>query len=107
MRARRPTHDGYVERDGVPIHFETFGVGEPAIVFLPTWEIVHSRTWKCQVPYFARQRRTVTFDRRGSGRSGRPRHPRDNDRRATTDDALAVLDRVGVSHAVLVSWCGA
>ena len=49
MRACQPTDEGYVERDGVKIYFETFGVGEPTIVFLRTWEIVHSRTWKCQV----------------------------------------------------------
>jgi pimeloyl-ACP methyl ester carboxylesterase len=94
-------------RDGVEIYFEMFGVGEPTILFLPTWEIVHSRAWKCQVPYFARRGRVVTFDRRGSGRSARPLEPRDNDRRATTNDALAVLDHAGAAHAVLVSWCGA
>jgi pimeloyl-ACP methyl ester carboxylesterase len=107
MRACQPTDEGYVDVDGVKIHFEVFGVGEPTIVFLPTWEIVHSRTWKCQVPYFARHRRVVTFDRRGSGRSDRPRSPRDNDRCATTSDALAVIDHVGAGLVVLVSWCGA
>jgi pimeloyl-ACP methyl ester carboxylesterase len=107
MRACQPTDDGYVERDGVKIYFEVFGVGSPTIVFLPTWEIVHSRTWKCQVPYFAHHGQVVTFDRRGSGRSDRPRIRRDNDRRATANDALAVLDHVGAACVVLVSWCGA
>jgi pimeloyl-ACP methyl ester carboxylesterase len=107
MRACQPTDDGYVELDGVKVHFEVFGIGEPTLVFLPTWEIVHSRAWKCQVPYFARHGRVLTFDRRGSGRSDRPRNLRDNDRRATTSDALAVLDQVGAARAVLVSWCGA
>jgi pimeloyl-ACP methyl ester carboxylesterase len=107
MRACRPTEEGYVERDGVKIYFEVFGVGEPTIVFLPTWEIVHSRAWKCQVPYFARHGRVVTFDRRGSGRSDRPRGVRDNDRSATMKDALAVLDHMGAARVVLVSWCGA
>jgi pimeloyl-ACP methyl ester carboxylesterase len=107
MRACQPTDDGYVVVDGVKIYFEVFGVGEPTIVFLPTWEIVHSRTWKCQVPYFARHGRVVTFDRRGSGRSDGPCDLRDNDRRATTSDALAVLDHVGAARVVLVSWCGA
>ena len=60
MRACQPTDDGYVVVDGVKIYFEVFGVGEPTIVFLPTWEIVHSRTWKCQVPYFARHGHVVT-----------------------------------------------
>lgn len=107
MRACQPTNDGYVVLDGVKIYFEVFGVGEPTIVFLPTWEIVYSRAWKCQVPYFARHGRVVTFDRRGSGASDRPRDPRDNARRATASDALAVLDHVGAERVVLVSWCGA
>lgn len=107
MRACQPTDDGYIERDGVKVHFELFGVGEPTIVFLPTWEIVHSRSWKCQIPFLSRHGRVVTFDRRGSGRSDRPLGPRDNDRRATTDDALAVMDHVGARRVVLVSWCGA
>jgi pimeloyl-ACP methyl ester carboxylesterase len=107
MRACQPTEDGYVERDGVKIHFEVFGVGEPTVVFLPTWEIVHSHAWKCQVPYFARHGRVVTFDRRGSGASDHPDDPRGNDRRATAGDAVAVMDHVGAERVVLVSWCGA
>jgi pimeloyl-ACP methyl ester carboxylesterase len=107
MRACQPTECGHVERGGVKVYYELFGVGEPAVVFLPTWEIVDSRSWKFQVPYFARHRRVVTFDRRGSGRSDRPRAPRANDRCATTHDLLALLDHLGVGRAVLVSWCGA
>jgi pimeloyl-ACP methyl ester carboxylesterase len=107
MRACEPTDSGYVERGGVKLYFEVFGLGEPTIVFLPTWEIVHSRAWKCQVPYFARHGRVVTFDRRGSGRSDRPRGAGDNDRRETTKDTLAVLEHVGAARVVLVSWCGA
>jgi pimeloyl-ACP methyl ester carboxylesterase/predicted glycosyltransferase len=107
MRACQPSRDGYVERDGVKVHYEVFGVGEPTIVFLPTWEIVHSRIWKCQIPYFARHVRVVTFDRRGNGRSDRPLDVRAYDRRATADDALAVLDQVGAARVVVVSWCGA
>jgi pimeloyl-ACP methyl ester carboxylesterase len=107
MRACEPTDDGYVEVDGVKIFFEVYGAGGPAVMFLPTWEIVHSRAWKFQVPYFARHGRAVTFDRRGSGRSDRPLDLDENDREATTKDALAVLDHVGAERVVVVSWCGA
>ena len=71
-RARYPDGCGYAERDGVRVYYEAFGMGEPAILFLPTWEIIHSRAWKFQIPYFARRGRVVTFDRRGNGRSDRP-----------------------------------
>ena len=106
-RARCPDECGYAERDGVRVYYEAFGAGEPATLFLPTWEITHSRTWKCQIPYFARHGRVMTFDRRGNGRSDRPLHVGAYDRRATLGDALAVLDRAGAGRVVVVSWCGA
>jgi pimeloyl-ACP methyl ester carboxylesterase len=66
-RARYPDESGYVQSDGVRVYCEAYGTGEPTILFLPTWEIVHSRAWKFQIPYFARHGRVVTFDRRGNG----------------------------------------
>jgi len=106
-RARYPDEDGYIESDGVRVFYEVYGAGEPTVLLFPTWEIVHSRAWKCQVPYFARHGRVVTFDRRGNGRSSRPREVRAYDRSRAVDDALAVLDRAGIERAVVVSWCGA
>jgi pimeloyl-ACP methyl ester carboxylesterase len=106
-RARYPDESGYVQRDGVRVYYEAYGSGEPAILFLPTWEIVHSRAWKFQIPYFARHGRVVTFDRRGNGRSDRPADVRACGRRAAVGDALAVLDRVGAGCVVVVSWCNA
>ena len=105
-RARYPDETGYVERDGVRVFFEVYGEGEPSVLLLPTWEIVHSRAWKCQIPYLARHGRVVTFDRRGNGRSDRPGDVHAYDRRASVGDGLAVLDRVGVERVVVVSWCG-
>ena len=106
-RARYPGQEGYLERDGVRVFYEVYGSGEATILLLPSWEITHSRAWKGQIPYFARHARVVTFDRRGNGRSDRPQEVRACDRRATADDARAVLDHVGVDQAVVVSWCGA
>ena len=53
-RARYPDEEGYVERDGVRVFWESYGQGEQTILFLPTWTLVHSRVWKAQIPYFAR-----------------------------------------------------
>jgi len=104
-RARYPDECGYVNRDGVRVYFEAYGKGGPTILFLPTWEIVHSRTWKFQIPYFARRGRVLTFDRRGNGRSDRPLDVGAYDRRAAVGDALAVLNQVGAERVVVVSWC--
>ena len=53
-RACYPDAEGFVERDGVSVFWERYGEGEPTILFLPTWSIVHSRTWKMQIPYLSR-----------------------------------------------------
>ena len=104
-RARYPDADGFVERSGVRVHWERYGNGEPAFLLLPTWEIVHSRCWKCQIPYLARQGAVVTFDPRGNGRSDRPRIAAAYARREYAADALAVLDAAGIDRAVVVAWC--
>src|SRR5205823_1661059 len=101
MRARYPDRDGYVERDGVKIFYEVFGDGEPTILLLPTWSIVHSRHWKMQVPYLARHYRVVTFDGRGNGRSDRPTGPDAYAEREFVADAVAVMDATETERAVV------
>jgi pimeloyl-ACP methyl ester carboxylesterase len=103
MRARYPDRSGFVTRDGVRTYFEVYGQGEPTIVFAPTWTIVTSRIWKLQIPYFARQRRVVTFDPRGNGRSDRPSSAAAYTEHEFATDLIAVMDEVGVERAVLVS----
>jgi pimeloyl-ACP methyl ester carboxylesterase/predicted glycosyltransferase len=102
-RARYPDRTGYVERDGVRVFWEQYGDGEPAILFLPTWSIVHSRVWKAQIPYFARYTRVLTFDPRGNGRSDRPLEPAAYDEAQFAADALAVMDATGTKTALLVN----
>jgi pimeloyl-ACP methyl ester carboxylesterase/predicted glycosyltransferase len=104
-RARYPDEEGYAERSGVRLFWERYGEGEPTILLPPTWEIVHSRFWKAQIPYLARHARVVTFDPRGNGRSDRPDGFDAYRRREFTADALAVLDAAGVDRAVVVTWC--
>jgi pimeloyl-ACP methyl ester carboxylesterase/predicted glycosyltransferase len=105
-RARYPDADGFVERDGVKVHWERYGSSAPpAYLLLPTWEALHSRTWKCQIPYLARYGTVITFDPRGNGRSDRPRNPALYARREYAEDAVAVLDAAGVARALVVAWC--
>ena len=102
-RARYPDETGYVERDGVRVFWERYGEGGPAILFLPTWSIVHSRAWKAQIPYFARRGRVLTFDGRGNGRSDRPTDPEAYAPSEFVADALAVMDASGTDRAWVVS----
>jgi pimeloyl-ACP methyl ester carboxylesterase len=71
-RARDPDRSGNLERSGVRIAYEVYGRGDPTVLLLPTWSVVHSRQWKAQIPYLARHARVVTFDGRGNGDSDRP-----------------------------------
>jgi pimeloyl-ACP methyl ester carboxylesterase len=102
-RARYPDAAGFVERGGVRVHWEACGAGEPVILFLPTWSIVHSRCWKAQIPDFARRSRVITFDPRGNGKSDRPASPEAYTEQEFVGDALAVLDANAVERAFLVS----
>ena len=101
-RPRRPDAEGDLDRGGVAVHWERYGDGEPAILFLPTWSIVHSRCWKAQIPYFARRHRVLVFDPRGNGRSGRPVESAAYAESAFADDAVAVLDATGTDRAAVV-----
>ena len=104
MQACQPSGDGYVERDGVKIHYELFGAGEPTVLLLPTWSVMHSRIWKMQVPYLARHGRVVTFDGRGNGRSDGPTQPEAYAEREFAADALAVMDTTQTARAVIVGF---
>jgi pimeloyl-ACP methyl ester carboxylesterase/predicted glycosyltransferase len=102
-RARYPDRCGHVERDGVRVFWELYGSGEPTILFLPTWSIIHSRTWKAQIPYLARHCRVLAVDGRGNGRSDRPSEPDAYREEEFAADALAVMDATDTERAVLVS----
>jgi pimeloyl-ACP methyl ester carboxylesterase len=102
-RARYPDESGYVERDGVRLHYEVYGSGDPTVLLMPTWSIIHSRHWKMQIPYLARHCRVLTFDGRGNGRSDRPPEPDAYREEEFAADALAVMEATGVERAVLVS----
>ena len=103
-RARYPDAEGFVERDGVSIFWERYGEGEPTILLLPPWSIIHSRCWKMQVPYLSRHCRVLTFDPRGNGRSDRPEKPEAYAESEFAADALEVLDATETERAIVVGF---
>ena len=63
----------YAENDGVKIWYEVHGKGEPTLVMVPGFQIVHSESYKrSYVPFLSRHMRVVTLDLRGSGKSDHP-----------------------------------
>ena len=102
MRARLPDLEAKVERDGVTLGYEVFGDGDPTVLLLPTWTIIHSRFWKLQVPYLARRSRVITYDGPGNGRSDRVTDPARYAANSYAADAVAVLDACEVERAIVV-----
>jgi pimeloyl-ACP methyl ester carboxylesterase len=99
VRAVEPDETGHVGG----VYWERFGDGEPTVMLLPAWAIVHSRVWKMQVAYLARHFRVVVFDPRGNGRSERPADPAAYAETEYAADTAAVMDASGTEQAVIVS----
>ena len=55
-----------ISSDGVDIHYEVHGEGEPALVFIHGWSCDRSY-WRAQVEYFAKQYQVITIDLAGHG----------------------------------------
>jgi pimeloyl-ACP methyl ester carboxylesterase len=101
-RAVYPHASGRVERPRGFVAYEVYGDGAPAIMFVPPWQIVHSRIWKAQIPDFARRHKVIAWDARGNGRSDRPKDPEVLSPRARAGDLLAILDETDTREAVIV-----
>lgn len=104
MRAKLPSLEGSVDRNGVKIHYEVYGEGPDTILFVPTWSLVHSRIYKAQIPYFSEHFRCVTYDARGNGKSDRPVEVEAYSLDNFVDDALAVMDATGTESAILFGY---
>lgn len=97
----RRDHGLATSADGTRIAWYRYGGGEPAILFVPTWNIVDSRVVGHQVAALEPHATVVTYDPRGSGASERPERGYDFPLHAA--DALAVLDATGIGQVELVT----
>jgi pimeloyl-ACP methyl ester carboxylesterase len=85
--------------NGLNIHVEQQGAGDPALVFLHYYG-GSSRTWKHVTARLAPRFRTVAIDHRGWGRSDAPETGY-----SLTDlaqDANGVIEALGLTHYVLI-----
>ena len=104
MRAALPHTEGFVDRDGIKLHYEIYGHGEHTILFIPTWTFVHSRNYKAQIPYFSDHFRCITWDPRGNGKSDRPTRGQDYGLELYVSDALAIMDATQTKKAVVFGY---
>jgi pimeloyl-ACP methyl ester carboxylesterase/predicted glycosyltransferase len=93
-----------VDRDGVGISWESYGRGDPTLLFMPTWSIIHARCWKMQTAEFARRHHVLTFDPRGNGGSDRPTTAAAYAEDEFAADALAVMDATETHSAVVIGF---
>ncbi len=109
MRALAPAESGHLRAHGFEIGYEVFGdARRPAVLLVPTWQIVPSLIWKMQVPYLARSFRVITFDPPGIGRGERTEDAAAFELDRVVDYGIALLDRLGVeaTHVVGLSMGG-
>jgi pimeloyl-ACP methyl ester carboxylesterase len=85
--------------NGADIYYEVHGQGQPFIFSSET--ACDGEIWKLyQVPEFARDHMVIVHDYRGTGRSSKP--AMDYTTRMFCDDAVAILDHLGVKDAVVL-----
>lgn len=77
------------------LYYEVAGEGPPLLLVMGLG--TPSVGWHFQVPAFRERYRVIAFDNRGSGRSACPPGPYDTG--AMADDAVALLDALGVGRA--------
>jgi len=90
---------GVRSKDGVAIHYEAMGQGEPAIVLVHCWSC-DRHLWDAVVPRLAKEYRVVTLDLAGHGASGRDR--KDWTIAAFGEDVRAVVEALGLRQVILV-----
>ncbi|MGB3831050.1 MAG: alpha/beta hydrolase [Mesorhizobium sp.] len=87
-------------KDGVGLHVEEAGQGTP-ILFIHEFGGNHE-SWEPQMRFFARRHRCVTYAARGYAPSGIPCSIENYSQSIAVDDALAVLDALGIEKAHVV-----
>ncbi|MBW8010309.1 MAG: alpha/beta fold hydrolase [Chloroflexi bacterium] len=105
MRAVEPNQSGKLKLEGYQIGFETFGdpKAQP-VLLLPTWQIVHSRHWKMQVPFLARSFYVITYDGPGSGGGERADDLAAYQSDRIVDQGIGLLDHLGVNETDVIGF---
>jgi pimeloyl-ACP methyl ester carboxylesterase len=87
-------------RDGTRLYVEETGAGT-AVLFIHEYAGDY-RSWEPQMRHFARQHRCVTFSQRGYPPSDVPSDPARYSQELAREDAIAVMDALGIGRAHVV-----
>ncbi|KPJ59240.1 MAG: hypothetical protein AMJ46_11970 [Latescibacteria bacterium DG_63] len=86
---------GYIRVQGDQLFYDLAGQGRPLVLLHDG--LLHRATWDEQFAAFAKHFQVVRYDRRGYGRSSRPREPYSN-----VDDLLTLMDSLRIERAILM-----
>jgi pimeloyl-ACP methyl ester carboxylesterase len=89
-----------VDRDGVKLHYEETGQGDP-IIWLHEFA-ADCRTWEPQVRRFSRDYRCITYNARGYPPSDVPESDDAYGYEEQRDDLIGLMDGLGIEKAHLV-----
>jgi len=89
-----------ITSDGVKIHYEDMGQGEPALLLMTAWCMSNS-VYRHLLPKCAEHRRVLSLDWRGHGKSETPQS--DFGAEGLLKDALAVIEASGAQQIIPVS----
>jgi len=94
-----PSQDHFVKLDAMRVHYQNYGEGKEAIVFIHGWSC-NLNFWKANIPAFTKQSRVIAIDLPGHGESDKPQVTYSMDLFARAVDA--VLQDAKVERATLV-----
>lgn len=84
-----------VKLGNININYKVEGKGEPLLMIMG---FTASRSgWMAQIPTFKKYFRVITFDNRGTGKSGKPAGPYTT--KMMADDAVKLMDYLGIKKA--------
>jgi pimeloyl-ACP methyl ester carboxylesterase len=94
-----PSQDHFVKLDAMRVHYQNYGEGKEAIVFIHGWSC-NLNFWKANIPAFTKQSRVIAIDLPGHGESDKPQVTYSMDLFARAIDA--VLQDAKVERATLI-----
>ena len=86
-------------KDGTPISYEIYGVGEPSLVFVHGWSC-DARYWRAQLSHFSKYHRVIVLDLAGHGHSGSTRSK--YTMKAFGEDVQAVTEATTSRSVILI-----